>query len=155
MKKRMQNVYLFILPFLLTSIFTLNTLKSSALPVKHWDVPASALKEKKPVPANPSAAVAEGKKLYLTYCSACHGNSGKGDGMAAAALNPKPTNHSAAEVQNEPEASLYWKITTGRGAMVSYKQILSDNQGNKLSIKVCQIEYFCQIRNFIRLSHHG
>ncbi len=33
---------------------------------------------------------AKGKELYAKYCGGCHGPAGKGDGPAAAALNPKP-----------------------------------------------------------------
>ncbi len=33
----------------------------------------------------------KGKGLFAQYCAACHGPIGKGDGPAAAALNPKPT----------------------------------------------------------------
>lgn len=36
--------------------------------------------------------VAYGKKVYQTNCSTCHGAEGKGDGVAGAALNPKPRN---------------------------------------------------------------
>ncbi len=36
--------------------------------------------------------VAKGKTIYATQCSTCHGVEGKGDGAAAAALNPKPRN---------------------------------------------------------------
>jgi len=36
---------------------------------------------------------AEGKRLYATYCSNCHGVSGKGDGLAAKSLPVKPANH--------------------------------------------------------------
>ncbi|MBI3629406.1 MAG: cytochrome c [Candidatus Rokubacteria bacterium] len=32
----------------------------------------------------------KGKTLYGKYCVACHGESGKGDGPAGAALKPKP-----------------------------------------------------------------
>ncbi len=34
----------------------------------------------------------KGKALYAQQCASCHGASGKGDGPAAGALNPKPTN---------------------------------------------------------------
>ena len=32
----------------------------------------------------------KGKTLFGTYCASCHGLTGKGDGVAAAVLNPKP-----------------------------------------------------------------
>ncbi len=32
----------------------------------------------------------KGKTLYGKYCVSCHGASGKGDGPAGAALNPRP-----------------------------------------------------------------
>jgi len=34
---------------------------------------------------------AKGKELYAKHCAGCHGPTGKGDGPAAAALTPKPT----------------------------------------------------------------
>ncbi len=33
---------------------------------------------------------AKGKGIYANMCASCHGANGKGDGAAAAALNPKP-----------------------------------------------------------------
>ena len=48
-----------------------------------------------PTPATPTLAQAvtpaeEGKKLFEQRCVVCHGASGKGDGPASAALDPKP-----------------------------------------------------------------
>lgn len=36
--------------------------------------------------------IAKGKELYQTSCASCHGNEGKGDGVAGAGLNPPPRN---------------------------------------------------------------
>jgi mono/diheme cytochrome c family protein len=36
-----------------------------------------------------------GAKVFQSYCLTCHGPAGKGDGIAAAALNPKPANFAA------------------------------------------------------------
>jgi len=47
-------------------------------------------------PAAPSATAtvgsADGAQVYKLNCSTCHGAEGKGDGIAAASLNPKPAN---------------------------------------------------------------
>ena len=44
---------------------------------------------------------AEGKKLYTTYCSSCHGEQGKGDGAAAASLPVKPADHTNGAAMNK------------------------------------------------------
>lgn len=36
--------------------------------------------------------IANGKKVYGTYCAMCHGEKGLGDGAAGASLSPKPRN---------------------------------------------------------------
>jgi mono/diheme cytochrome c family protein len=38
----------------------------------------------------PAEDVHEGGALYLKYCSPCHGSDGKGDGIVATVLRPKP-----------------------------------------------------------------
>ncbi len=37
-------------------------------------------------------SAASGEEMYLSYCAACHGTSGKGDGPAASELKTPPTN---------------------------------------------------------------
>ena len=82
-----------------------------------WTCPAAEKAKKNPV-AKSDAATAAGKKATVDKaCTACHGESGKGDGPGAAALNPKPADWTSAKVQGEPDGCLFWKISTGRGAM--------------------------------------
>ena len=106
--------------------FSTTALKAQAKS-KPWIAPVAAIQVKNPYSGDVSAAK-EGKKLYITYCSPCHGNSGKGDGLAAASVNPKPADHTSDAVQHETDGSLFWKMTEGRGPMVSYKQILTEQQ---------------------------
>ena len=83
-----------------------------------WEAPA-AEKTKK----SPGGNAANGKKLAETNCVSCHGAGGKGDGPAAAALNPKPADWTSAKVQTEPDGSLFWKISNGRGPMPPWKHL--------------------------------
>jgi mono/diheme cytochrome c family protein len=39
-------------------------------------------------------SAAKGKEIYAKQCAGCHGPAGKGDGPAAAAINPKPADFS-------------------------------------------------------------
>ena len=48
--------------------------------------------QKAPYAFNDKAVLAAGKAIFDDKCAACHGPQGKGDGVAAAALNPKPAN---------------------------------------------------------------
>ena len=82
-----------------------------------WQAPASEKGKK-----SPGGNAANGKKLADTNCVSCHG-SGKGDGPAAAALNPKPADWTSAKVQSESDGELFWKISNGRGPMPPWKHL--------------------------------
>ena len=82
-----------------------------------WRVPPQARTRRSPL--LPSVA-AMGARLFATNCATCHGAAGKGDGLAAAALNPRPKDLTSQSVQSEPDGALFWKITRGRGAMPAW-----------------------------------
>jgi mono/diheme cytochrome c family protein len=50
-----------------------------------------AAKTRNPVPAS-AASIAAGEKMYVKHCSACHGDTGKGDGMMGEDMDPRPAN---------------------------------------------------------------
>ena len=85
-----------------------------------WEAPAAEKLKKNPLPAN-AATVAQGKKVADVNCVSCHGAKGKGDGAAAVALNPKPADWTSKKVQAESDGEIFWKLSTGRGAMPSWK----------------------------------
>lgn len=92
-----------------------------------WVAPAAAAAKKNPVAGNAQAA-ASGKQVYMTTCAPCHGTTGRGDGPAASALNPKPANYTTKAISGESDGSLFWKLSEGRGAMVPFKTAYSEKQ---------------------------
>ena len=87
-----------------------------------WTAPPAEKSKKSPVAA--SAKVAEqGEKVAKVNCASCHGPRGKGDGPAAQALTPKPADWTSKRVQDETDGALFWKISTGRGPMPSWKHL--------------------------------
>lgn len=94
---------------------------------KPWPVPAVSKDLKNPQKENP-AALKDGKTLYGMYCAPCHGDKGKGDGPAAAALTPKPADHTSSALLAETDGSLFYKISEGRTPMPQFKTSLSETQ---------------------------
>ena len=66
------------------------------------------------------AHVALGKATYHTTCAPCHGESGKGDGPAAIALNPKPRDHSNGAYMDKLSNDHIFKVITQGGAAFGY-----------------------------------
>ena len=59
------------------------------------------------------ADAGRGKVLYKEYCAQCHGFTGKGDGPAASALEPKPAIHANMPFDKLPMEYLYTVINHG------------------------------------------
>ena len=92
----------------------------------HWMAPPAEASKKNPVDSS-SESIAQGKMLYSQYCSSCHGPTAEGDGPAASALNPKPTNLKMMS-GHHPDGDFAWKIKNGRGAMPAWDKTLNDTQ---------------------------
>ena len=111
-----------IISVLLTSFF--NTINAQSVP---WVAPKDADNIKNSLAGNTSY-MADAKSLYIANCAPCHGDKGRGDGPAAAGLNPKPADHSSISVQSESDGALFWKMSEGRAPMPGYKKIFTDQQ---------------------------
>ncbi len=90
-----------------------------------WEAPAAEKAKKNPLPAD-AKVVDQGQKIAQINCVTCHGAKGKGDGVAAAALSPKPADWTSKKIQDESDGELFWKISNGRGSMPAWKH-LSEN----------------------------
>ena len=92
-----------------------------------WVAPAKIANRPSPY-VNDVTAIKKGKKIYEKLCTTCHGNLGKGDGPTAKTLDPKPADHTSEGVQNQGDGAIYWKLSTGRGVMPAFQELLSKTE---------------------------
>jgi cytochrome c oxidase cbb3-type subunit III len=71
-----------------------------------------------------AADVEQGKKLYGQFCVTCHGQSGKGDGPGAAALNPKPRDHTDKEYMSKLSDDDMLKVIKNGGASIGKSPLM-------------------------------
>ena len=67
---------------------------------------------------------AQGGKIYAQFCTSCHGNTGKGDGPAAAALNPRPQNHTDGKYMKNLKDEYLFNIIKSGGAAVKKSPLM-------------------------------
>lgn len=77
------------------------------------------------VRAEDKGDAAKGKETFQTTCAACHGPEGKGDGVAAAALDPKPRNLSDAAFMSTQSDDRIYKVINEGGASVGLSPMMA------------------------------
>ena len=55
-------------------------------------------------------ALVEGKVIYQSYCSPCHGVKGKVDGGAAAGRDKPPADHTSQLIPKQTDVGFVWMI---------------------------------------------
>jgi mono/diheme cytochrome c family protein len=116
----MRTLYIAAAGLLLLSAFSLQDDK--------WLAPESSKQLKNAFSKDDAKAISKGEKVYFSLCWTCHGETAKGDGPAGVSLTPKPTDLTSTSTQNQLDGELFWKITNGRGTMLSYDAVISENQ---------------------------
>ena len=123
MKKLFREI--FKIAFLSICLFVFSN--NSNAQSKTWIAPKAAGEVKNPLAGN-KEVIKYAQIIYSSYCTPCHGNKGKGDGIAAPGLAIKPADHTSDAVQKQTDGALYWMISQGHSPMPSYKTVLTDNQ---------------------------
>lgn len=100
----------------------------------HATPPKSYASLTNPLTGN-SEALASGKTIFETQCASCHGLQGRGDGMAAASLNPKPANLADQKMLDSlSDGYLFWRVSEGgmmapfNSTMPAWKATMSEEQ---------------------------
>ncbi|WP_461092817.1 c-type cytochrome [Spirosoma gilvum] len=85
-----------------------------------YNIPADSIEIAERVLVNPipetEMSLAEGKALYTRYCSHCHGETGKGDGLVGKEYKGVP-NYSSDALKTLNDGHIFHVITNGKGRM--------------------------------------
>lgn len=81
-----------------------------------WPVPDNANAIENPV-ASSKKSLESGKALFNLQCKACHGETGKGDGLI------KSASLVSGAFTSQSDGAILWKIQEGRGQMPSFKAL--------------------------------
>lgn len=118
------------LPILLALAFGCSDKKSSEPASQPEPAAPAAQAPAAPAAQAPTPATSpadEAKQTFATLCSTCHGADGKGDGPAAATLNPKPRNYTDKEWQASITDEQLAKVILEGGAAVGKSPLMPPN----------------------------
>jgi putative copper export protein/mono/diheme cytochrome c family protein len=60
-----------------------------------------------------ASGIMEGRVLYASYCSRCHGTEGRGDGPDAGTLRVRPVDLTASHLMEHADGELFWWLANG------------------------------------------
>ena len=76
-----------------------------------------------------AADAAKGRPLYQQYCSMCHGAQGKGNGPAAAAMKPRPRDHTESAYMNTLSDDHLMRVLADGGQAVNRSPLMPGWKG--------------------------
>ncbi|MCJ7701022.1 MAG: c-type cytochrome [Anaerolineales bacterium] len=121
-----------------------------AEPDEHVDAPSEYANLTNPFAGDHEAAEA-GAKIYEVNCASCHGPEGKGDGPAAAGLDPQPASLADAHMMEEMnDGALFWRVNEG-GMMEPFNSVMPAWKGTLSEDEIWQVITY--IREFAEDDH--
>jgi len=92
-----------------------------------------AMKHSNPLPRS-KEVLKHGRELFNSYCIACHGPYGEGDGLVAALpgwprpLYPRPPSLQSEKIRDYKDGQIFHVITMGQNLMPSYAEKLNEEE---------------------------
>ena len=106
---------------------------------------AAGTEVKSPLPQTPEH-LAEGKQLFIAFCSPCHGPNGQGNGLVVAHGFPAPPSYSTGTssrggaMKDLTDGKIYHTITYGVNAMGSYASQLDPTERWKVVMYIHHLQ---------------
>jgi mono/diheme cytochrome c family protein len=97
---------------------------ASWLMAGNWIVPDVGKPVVAPFRFSPETLL-KGSDIYQKNCKSCHGDPTKSN---FAAIDPSPGDPASDKFQKDTDGELFYKITTGRGAMQQFKNVLPEDE---------------------------
>lgn len=88
-----------------------------------WVVPADRATRLSTFPFNEETRKS-GEQIYTVNCISCHGNPGRSNFIS---LVPSPGDPATEKIQRNRDGELFYKVSTGRGQMPSFRSVLTAN----------------------------
>jgi mono/diheme cytochrome c family protein len=114
-------------------------------PNTHDGYEAAGTEVKSPLPQT-QANFADGKILFMHFCSPCHGQTGQGDGLVVQHGFPPPPSYSKGQssrggaMKDLTDGKIYHTITYGLNAMGSYASQLAPDERWKVIMYVHHLQ---------------
>ena len=111
----------------LASVFLLSSVVAGFAQGQSWTIPEGAATEHSPL-ASTSEVLKKGEALYNSFCAACHGRTGLGDGPDVD-RNDRANRPANLTLSRNPEGVVFYKIWNGRRApkMPAFKSQMTKN----------------------------
>jgi len=78
-----------------------------------------------------AVSIKNGEDLFMSNCTSCHGEKGKGDGVLAKTLSSEPANLTEPHTALHTVGDMFWWLTHGLGddkAMPSFRDVLDEDE---------------------------
>ena len=109
---------------ILISTFFASIVTGSVSFAQAWEVPVDKVQKVSPFKFNEDTKK-KGEAVFQRNCTSCHGIPTKGNFVP---LVPPPGDPATDKFQKQVDGALFYKITTGRGAMPSFKDVLAEEE---------------------------
>ena len=117
---------------------------------EHVETPHEYEELKNPYEGDHEVAEA-GAEIYQANCETCHGTEGKGDGPAAAGLDPQPADLTDTHMMEEmSDGALFWRVSEG-GMMEPFNSVMPAWKGTLTDDQIWQVVTY--IQEFVEEDH--
>lgn len=100
----------------------------------------AGLELENPFSINDPEAVARGEFIFDTYCRACHGATGEGDGPVATRGFPTPASLLAPKARNMADGQIFHVVTFGQGNMPGHASQIEPGDRWRVALWVRQLQ---------------